>query len=439
MAYEDRIIGADIVVDKYHAPIDANYSMNVRDYVLRPRALTQDITITLPPVVEARGKFYSVIADDLGNAAAVGLNWVTITHDNDSADWEADVILKEKGRGHVFYSDGLKWALEPFGDMTFDSMQTVGNINLREINLTVSAIGTGTVNIEAFRASITSGVKSGAWANAIVGKIDYATGGAAHGMAAVICADMIPPNDSLERGSLYCMDFAMGPGALSSWGSAGPVAFMNFQNYNDQTYFDDNAYWFRLARVLEGAGQMLSVNAHTLKVLIDGSVLGKERYVVLSESENILDHSTNVVSGSFGLRSQGIVTDGASEGGAAYLECNVLGTPTGHIMALGAWININAAPGAFDMRACDFGVWTGVDLSNAKVINVSMQMHLGGGGAPLHSYQFEFNHSGHALTGLFFAVNEAAVSYTAGSYPGAIVGKIMVNIAGQPLYIALYN
>ena len=77
---EDRFWGQDTVVDKYHAP-NADYEMNVRDYVLRPSADGDSgpIDITLPPVSEARGRFYSII---VRNADAV--NTVTIQDRDDS-------------------------------------------------------------------------------------------------------------------------------------------------------------------------------------------------------------------------------------------------------------------------------------------------------------------------------------------------------------------
>jgi len=69
MGREDRFIGQDTVVDKYHAP-NADYAMNSRDFVLRPSADGDSgpITISLPPVSEARGRFYSIV---VRNADAV--------------------------------------------------------------------------------------------------------------------------------------------------------------------------------------------------------------------------------------------------------------------------------------------------------------------------------------------------------------------------------
>ena len=302
----------------------------------------------------------------------------------------------------------------------------------------------GAANVHAFEVRLTSSVAVGNVADAIFAQIDYSPAageGLVAGLSAVICAEMILPNTAgIVTGHYTCIDFEIGAGNVAAWGGGTVVSYMRFAAWDTQTEVDDSAYWFTLA-ASSLVDHLVSVNAQTIRCRIECLTApgNKDRFVVLSTEQNILTHLTDVVSGGFGLRSTGTVTDGASDGAGAYIEGNVMGTPTGHIMALGAWININAAPGAFDMRACDFGVYTAINLAGAKVVNVSMQMHLGGGGVPLHAYQFEFNHSGHPLEAWFFATNAGAVAYTVGSYPGAIVGKIMVNIAGQPLYIALYD
>jgi hypothetical protein len=105
MAREDRVIGQDTVVDKYHAP-NADYGMDTRDYVLRPSAdgVSGPITISLPPVSEARGRFYSIVCR---NADAV--NTITVQDLDDSECWEGDFVLNGKCDKYLFYSDGMCW------------------------------------------------------------------------------------------------------------------------------------------------------------------------------------------------------------------------------------------------------------------------------------------------------------------------------------------
>jgi len=107
MALEDRGAQHDKVpVDKYHNP-NANYTMTTRDYVMRPSADGDSgpITITLPPVAEAKGRFYSIV---IRNADAV--NTVTIVDNNDDSEcWLGDMVFNGKCDKILLYSDGLCW------------------------------------------------------------------------------------------------------------------------------------------------------------------------------------------------------------------------------------------------------------------------------------------------------------------------------------------
>lgn len=122
---EDRFIGQDTVVDKYHAP-NADYDMTTRDYVLRPSAdqFSGPIVISLPPVSEARGRFYSIVCR---NADAV--NFITIQDLDDSECWEGDIKQDGKCDAQLFYSDGMKWhvmrSIKSPGDITSEAPGTV--------------------------------------------------------------------------------------------------------------------------------------------------------------------------------------------------------------------------------------------------------------------------------------------------------------------------
>ena len=106
MSLEDKHREQTTVVDKSVFPV-ANYTMSVRDYVVRPSATPASgpFTIELPPVGKARGKFYSIVAR---NADAV--NAITLTDNNsDSECWEGDFTLNGKCDAYLMYSDGMKW------------------------------------------------------------------------------------------------------------------------------------------------------------------------------------------------------------------------------------------------------------------------------------------------------------------------------------------
>lgn len=102
MSLEDRGAQHDkVVVDKYHNPV-ADYVMTTRDYVLRPDSSAGAITITLPPVAEAKGRFYSIISR--------GGPGVTIQDNNDDSEcWLANIVLNGKCDRCLLYSDGLAW------------------------------------------------------------------------------------------------------------------------------------------------------------------------------------------------------------------------------------------------------------------------------------------------------------------------------------------
>lgn len=106
MALEDRGAQHDkVIVDKFLDP-EVTTVMNTYDYVLRPsaNAISGPIWIILPPVAEAKGRFYSILA-----RAATAINTITITDRDDSECWIQDIVLNGKCDKLLLYSDGLAW------------------------------------------------------------------------------------------------------------------------------------------------------------------------------------------------------------------------------------------------------------------------------------------------------------------------------------------
>lgn len=92
--------------DTYVNPT-ADYTMRTWDYRLRPAAdgPTGPITITLPPVAEAKGRFYSIIARN-----ADPVNTITIEDNNDDSEcWLGDIVMNGKCDRLLAYSDGMAW------------------------------------------------------------------------------------------------------------------------------------------------------------------------------------------------------------------------------------------------------------------------------------------------------------------------------------------
>jgi hypothetical protein len=93
------------VVDKYGDP-NADYQMTTRDYVMRPSADGDSgpIVLTLPPVADAVGRWYSIIARN-----ADPVNTITVADKDDSECWIGDIVLNGKCDRCLLYSDGLAW------------------------------------------------------------------------------------------------------------------------------------------------------------------------------------------------------------------------------------------------------------------------------------------------------------------------------------------
>lgn len=93
------------VVDKFVDPI-VDYEMTPYDYVVRPSADGESgpITITLPHVAEAKGRFYSIVCRN-----ADGTNTVTIQDRDDSECWLGDIVFDGKCDKALLYSDGICW------------------------------------------------------------------------------------------------------------------------------------------------------------------------------------------------------------------------------------------------------------------------------------------------------------------------------------------
>lgn len=97
--------------DNYVDPT-GNYTMRTYDYLVRP-SVTAPATITLPPVAEAKGRTYTILA-----RVATPVNLITIV-DSDGSERFSRSVLLAAGQSKVFYSDGLKWH-----DLTADQIVT---------------------------------------------------------------------------------------------------------------------------------------------------------------------------------------------------------------------------------------------------------------------------------------------------------------------------
>lgn len=189
---------------------------------------------------------YSIVAEYANNT-----NTITITALG-SEVWPGDVVLNEKARGEVFYSDGMKWVTRSFGDIAHTSVLTAGRVNLRSINLTMS-VASNVNQVEALRVILASDVKTGAWAQAIFAQTDYMTDGLAHGAGSVICAELSLPASSVVRGTYYVWQSEIDCPANCVM-NANPIGVMSVSVWGtNKTQFDDVGLLFDISGVTSGA------------------------------------------------------------------------------------------------------------------------------------------------------------------------------------------
>ncbi len=103
---EKRPFQDHTVMGKF-AVVAEDYQMTIRDRVVRADADPDSgaFTITLPPVDEAAGYLFTIVARD-----ADGTNTVTVEdHEDDSECWKGDITLNGPCDECALYSDGLKW------------------------------------------------------------------------------------------------------------------------------------------------------------------------------------------------------------------------------------------------------------------------------------------------------------------------------------------
>jgi hypothetical protein len=250
---EDKFWEQDIVIDKYGAPL-ASYIMSVRDYVLRPDATAGAMTITLPGVVEARGKIYSIIVQ-----YADATNTITIQDNDDSEEWIADLPLTEKGQGILAYSDGRHWTLAPVGmrAASFSTARTDGTSAIRtDVVQLIVTEASALTKAEAFRSTLFADVQVGSWGNAIVGVIDFLDAGHVTGLASPICSELNFPAGAIPggRGTYWAFEAELNL-PTDFVGGGVPIAILGANVWGAEAdQFDDSGFLFDITGVTSGSG-----------------------------------------------------------------------------------------------------------------------------------------------------------------------------------------
>ena len=374
--------------DKFMAPL-TTYTMTTRDYIMRPNAAAGAFTITLPPVSACKGRFYSIIAENATNVLAI-----TIQNQDESEGWSGDLVLNEKGRGGIFYSDGMKWH---YGDKHFTSSLVAGAVNLDEVHLTMDTAGEA--NVDALIVRVTSPVGLGNSAGAIFAQMNYsAAAGHVSGMSYAVGAEMILPNiAAIPSGHYTCIDFEMSAGNVCDWAGSTKVSYMRFAAWGTQTSIDDNAFWFTLAAT-ELVDHLVSATAQTIRCQIEALTAGinKTRYVVLSQDQDVLYLTGTMAAATTKIcRLTPTINNMAMGDGMGAVEIDVTstGSDANFNAALSAWMSINSITGGNLVTPMSVGIWengASGDVSSSPII-MGMRMQCTLTNAPSYVALFSVN------------------------------------------------
>jgi len=192
-------------------------------------------------------------------------------------------------------TSGCYWLWDESADMVSivnTSATTTGTDRVFNINMTQTG-ASATKILEAFRVNIDANVMTGDWVNAIVARVDYgAVGDAAGGMVAPFCSELSLPAKTPAGGMYIVADLELDAPTnhLNHGNSAYPTAFLNMAIWGDATAIaseEDYAYFFRTDGFTGAAGNMVSLTAHTMRILAENSAgTAVTRYLVLSQTED---------------------------------------------------------------------------------------------------------------------------------------------------------
>ncbi len=148
----------------------------------------------------------------------------------------------------------IKTASDPLVQLYTTSALTTGNSQTMEINQVMTAAATAGY-AEAFKVNLTAGIKTGAWANAIFGRMNYSSGGYAYGVASAICGELSMPPGGPGQGeySVFQAEIDCPTGCN---GVVPSFAVLDINVWgNDKSEFDDNGVLFDISGVTSGDGK----------------------------------------------------------------------------------------------------------------------------------------------------------------------------------------
>ena len=102
---EDRFAQHDKIPGSKYVEVFEDYELRTWDQVVLVDTDIngQPITLTLPPVAEAKGRFYAVYVQKVSST-----NPLTIKDNGDSVAW-TDIVEEDFNVKYLFYSDSRSW------------------------------------------------------------------------------------------------------------------------------------------------------------------------------------------------------------------------------------------------------------------------------------------------------------------------------------------
>lgn len=146
---------------------------------------------------------------------------------------------------------------------------------MKALDVAMVASSASSVNmLETFRSTLTSAVRMGNWANAIVGKIDFTTAGFVTGLAGAVCAEIDLPttNPSGGAGTYTCFEGEMV--VPTGFTSTVPISFINLNlSGAGKANFDTYGYILDIQGVTVASGKVFQANTagaatHALRIRI---------------------------------------------------------------------------------------------------------------------------------------------------------------------------
>lgn len=154
-------------------------------------------------------------------------------------------------------TSAAKIALSAPASRLFSAYSTSALTSGAVVSATISqtmTVASSSNQIEVAQFILTSNVKTGTWANAILGKIDYSESGLAHGIAGAICSEIdLPSATTVVRGTYCTWETEINcPTGCNMGGN--PIYVNRIAVWGGaETQFDAVGYLFEITGVTSGA------------------------------------------------------------------------------------------------------------------------------------------------------------------------------------------